>query len=94
MFLSLSEQAYEKADKTALLLIRAELNLLAVQNRERAAEQALGFSGKMRGFVQKILQMVGGVANLDDCSVTYTQVCVRTQRMSCGILTNVMHMND
>ena len=39
---------YGEKEKTALLFIRAELNLLAIQNQQHAAEKARSCRGKLR----------------------------------------------
>jgi hypothetical protein len=65
---------YEKRHQITYLLIRAELNLLAVQNAQNAAEHARGFLGKLK---QMLARALGShVRKANESTVSYTQVMV------------------
>jgi hypothetical protein len=65
---------YEKRHQITYLLIRAELNLLAVQNAQDAAEHARGFLGKLK---QMLANALGShVLKANESTVSYTQVMV------------------
>ena len=65
---------YKKRQQITYLLIRAELNLLAVQNAQDAAEHARRFLGKLK---QMLANALGShVLKANESAVSYTQVMV------------------
>jgi hypothetical protein len=65
---------YEKCHQITYLFIRAELNLLALQNAQDAAKHARGLLGKPR---QMLANSVGiSVLEANERAVSYTQVMV------------------